>query len=727
MDTSFFDPKATPFHKGELAIQRRLGVLENVHHYAPKFVRNFLPDQHREFYGQLPQIVVGSLDEQGRPWASMVIGQAGFISSPDRETLVINNAPLSGDPLSENLEVGSPLGFLGIEFQTRRRNRLAGKVRGRTDQKGFSVKVDQSFGNCPQYIQARTPVYDQSPNQKKLSQKKTSEKILQTLGISPEKRSEVLDKTAKGIIGKADTFFIASAYFPDNSDHRFGVDVSHRGGKPGFLKVVDDKTLLFPDFPGNNHFNTFGNIELYPKAGLLVPDFETGDLLYITGLAEVIWDGPEVQVFADAQRIVQIKVEEVRLVEQSLPMSWNFESYSPSLDLTGTWEEAEEALSTSKDRNAWRRYVVAKIEQESESISSFYLVPEDKRTLARYEPGQHLPIRVSMPRASSKEEDKEVRRTYTISNAFNGRYYRLSIKREEAGLVSRHFHDRIKPGDIIEAQAPRGDFYLDKESTRPVVFLSGGVGVTPMMAMAEALLEQEKKFPRGRKIYFLHGTKNGNGHAFGKYTNALSTWFDCFEVYNVYSQPGSVDVLGSGLQAKGRIGSSFLREHLPLDDYDFYLCGPEGFMQSLYKALGGLGVREERIRYETFGPSMVLKSSQGLKTGIAEDSGSLEMADHGDLPQEPVMVRFMSTDQAVEWRPEKGSLLQLAEENGIFPDFSCRSGNCGACVTKLKAGSICYPKGYSAGITDDEILLCSAVPQKPAGYSDDESEVVLDL
>ncbi|WP_085907861.1 2Fe-2S iron-sulfur cluster-binding protein [Kiloniella majae] len=717
MSTSFFDPETTPFHEGELAVQRRLGVLENVHHYAPKFVRNFLPDQHREFYGQLSQIVIGSLDQKGRPWASMVIGQSGFITSPDRETLVIDNAPLPGDPLSENLEIGSPLGFLGIEFHTRRRNRLAGKVLGRTDRKGFSVKVDQSFGNCPQYIQARMPVDDE----------KSNSKVLQTIGQNSGNLSESLSKTAKGIIGKADTFFIASAYFPDNSDHRFGVDVSHRGGKPGFLKVVDDERLLFPDFPGNNHFNTLGNIEVYPKAGILVPDFETGDLLYITGQAEVIWDGPEVRAFADAQRLVEIKVEEVRLVEKSLPTAWKFESYSPSLDLTGTWEEAEEVLSTSKDRNAWRRYVVAKIEKESESISSFYLVPEDKKALADYEPGQYLPIRINVPCGPSKEEDKEVRRTYTISNAFNGRYYRLSIKREEAGLVSRHFHDHMKPGDIIEAQAPRGDFYLDKESTRPVVFLSGGVGVTPMMAMAEALLEQEKKFPRGRKIHFIHGARNGTDHAFGKYTNALSIWFDCFDVYNAYSQPGSSDVLGKGFQAQGRVDLNLLREHLSLDDYDFYLCGPQKFMQSLYEVLSVLGVREERIRYETFGPSMVLKSSTGLKTGTAENSGSLEMADQGDLPQEPVMVRFAVTDQVAEWCPEKGSLLQLAEENGISPDFSCRSGNCGACVTKLKSGAVSYPKGYSAEIADDEVLLCSAVPQKPVGYSDDDSEVVLDL
>ncbi|KKJ76088.1 hypothetical protein WH95_15130 [Kiloniella litopenaei] len=716
MDTSFFDPETTPFHKGELAVQQRLGVLENVHHYAPKFVRDFLPDQHREFYGKLPQLVVGSLDQKGRPWASMIVGQPGFISSPDRETLIIDNAPLSGDPLSENLEIGSPLGFLGIEFHSRRRNRLAGKMQGRTAGMGFSVKVDQSFGNCPQFIQARTPVYDEDRGQNKTSQKPSH-----VLGPHTEKRSKILGRMAKEIIGKADTFFIASAYFPDSSDRRFGVDVSHRGGKPGFLKVVGDETLLFPDFPGNNHFNTIGNIEIYPKAGLLVPDFETGDLLYITGQAEIIWDGPEVQAFANAQRLVQIRVEEVLLVEKSLPLSWTFESYSPFLDQIGTWEEVEEMLSASRDQNSWRRYVVAKIEKESESISSFYLMPEDKKALASYEPGQHLPVRVRMPDDLSKREGKKVRRTYTISNAFNGRYYRLSIKREEAGSVSKYFHDCVKPGDIIEAQGPRGDFYLDRESTRPVVLLSGGVGVTPMMAMAETLLEQEKKFPLGHKIHFIHGTRNGTVHAFKKYTNALSSWFDCFDVTNVYSQPESSDVLGEGFQAKGHIDLNFLRKYLPLDDYDFYLCGPKGFMQTLYEALRTLGVHEERIRYETFGPAMV------LKTSTAEESGSLEMADQNDLPQEHVMVRFASTAQAVEWRPEKGSLLQLAEENGLFPDFSCRVGNCGACVTKLKSGAVSYPKGYSAAISGDEVLLCSAVPKKVSMNSDDDGEVVLDL
>ncbi|WP_419902751.1 pyridoxamine 5'-phosphate oxidase family protein [Kiloniella sp.] len=703
MSNSFFDPKTTPFHEGELKVQRRLGVLENVHSYAPKFVRNFLPDQHREFYSQLSQIVVGSLDEQGRPWASMVVGQAGFIKSPDKHSMVIDNAPLYGDPLRNNLAKGSPLGFLGIEFHARRRNRLTGKVSGATESGGFSINVDQSFGNCPQFIQARTPSF--------------KETYVSEVLEKPVSRSARLSVESQAIISQADTFFIASAYFEDGSDRRHGVDASHRGGKPGFLKVVDDKTLLFPDFPGNNHFNTIGNIELYPKVGLLVPDFTSGDLLYITGAAEVIWDGPEVRAFTDAQRMIQVTVDEAVRVEKSLPMSWNFESYSSFLDLTGSWEEADETLAIIRNRDAWRRYVVAKIEQESETISSFYLVPEDKKALIEYEPGQHLPIKLEIPESTGSKG--EIRRTYTVSNAFNGRYYRLSIKREEDGLVSKHFHDRIKPGDVIEAQAPRGDFHLDKESQRPVVLVSGGVGVTPMIAMLESLLEQEKAGLSTRKIHFIHGTRNRSEHAFGKYITALGTWFETLTRYNAYSQPQSEDDLGRDYNGKGHIDLNLLQELLPLDDYDFYLCGPAAFMSSLYEALVALGVRDERIRYESFGPAMVLKSQPSDDDPV----GNLEMVDPSELPNEPVAVRFTKSNLEAEWNSEKGSLLQLAEEAGLSPDFSCRSGNCGACTSKIQSGSVTYPRGHSVGLADDEVLLCSAVPVR----TKEQSELVLDL
>ncbi|MEH6629257.1 MAG: pyridoxamine 5'-phosphate oxidase family protein [Halopseudomonas aestusnigri] len=703
MSNSFFDPKTTPFHEGELSVQRRLGVLENVHSYAPKFVRNFLPEQHREFYSQLPQIVVGSLDEQGRPWASMVVGQSGFISSPDKHSMVIDSEPLFGDPLRENLKVGNPLGFLGIEFHARRRNRLTGKVSGGTETGGFSIKVDQSFGNCPQFIQARTPSFEDTP--------------VSDATEKPIFRSAHLDEGSRAIISQADTFFIASAYFEDESDRRHGVDASHRGGKPGFLNVIDDKTLIFPDFPGNNHFNTIGNIELYPKIGLLVPDFTSGDLLYITGSAEVIWDGPEVRAFTDAQRMIRVIVDEAVRVEKSLPMSWKFESYSSFLDLTGSWEEADEVLAITRDRDAWRRYVVAKIEKESETITSFYLAPEDKKALADYEPGQHLPIKMEIPEEEGNKH--EVRRTYTVSNVFNERYYRLSIKREEDGLVSKHFHDRIKPGDVIEAQAPRGDFYLDNESTRPVVLLSGGVGITPMIAMLESLLEQEKSGLSERKIHFIHGTRNGSEHAFGKYLNALGTWFDCLTRHNSYSQPQSEDDLGKDFDSKGRIDLSLLQELLSLDDYDFYLCGPSAFMSSTYEALVALGVRDERIRYESFGPAMVLKSQPSDDDPI----GNLEMADPSELPKEPVAVRFAKSNLEAEWNSEKGSLLQLAEEVGLSPDFSCRSGNCGACTSKIHSGSVIYPRGHSVGLSDDEVLLCSAVPIR----TEEQAELVLDL
>ena len=128
MDVARGDELATPFHRGELEIQERLGVREKVHTYAPRFIRDRLDGQHREFYARLPQLIVGSVDERGRPWASMLVGRPGFVSSPDAGTLAISARPLYGDPLNENLAPGAPLGFLGIEFHSRRRNRINGKI-----------------------------------------------------------------------------------------------------------------------------------------------------------------------------------------------------------------------------------------------------------------------------------------------------------------------------------------------------------------------------------------------------------------------------------------------------------------------------------------------------------------------------------------------------------------------------------------------------------------------
>ncbi len=312
----------TPFHEGELEVQERLGVREKVQAYAPRFIRESMPGEHREFYAEIPYLFVGSTDQDGQPWASLLVGLPGFISSPDDRTLAISARLLEGDPLVANLAAGTPLGLLGLELETRRRNRVNGRVKS-IDDDGFVLDVDQSFGNCPKYIQTREMTFTE------VFGKETS--------MPNIIRDKKIGDKAGALIAQADTFFIASMASQEQTTKAHGVDVSHRGGNPGFVRVDDDGTLLFPDFVGNRFFNTLGNIMVHPKVGLLFPDFDTGDLLYIAGEAEIIWEPEELAAFDGAERFVRVRVTQTIRVEKSMPIIWQFQEASPYLARTGNW------------------------------------------------------------------------------------------------------------------------------------------------------------------------------------------------------------------------------------------------------------------------------------------------------------------------------------------------------------------------------------------------------
>lgn len=312
----------SPFHEGERQVQACQGVLEKVSTFGPKFVREHLIDQHRAFYAQLPFLLLGTVDTNGRPWASLVAGAPGFLSTPDATTLEIAASPLVGDPLNETLREGADVGVLGMQMETRRRNRMTGRVRERSENH-LSIAVHQSFGNCPKYIQTRAV----SPA--------ATERTPRPLEPSDRFSEQVQD-----LIAQADTLFIATAYTEDRDDWAHGADVSHRGGKPGFVRVEDDRTFVFPDFSGNNIFNTVGNLLMNPRAGFLFADFTSGDLVYMTGTTEIVWDGPEVEAFTGAQRLIRFRAEEVRHVEAAMPLQFSFGEYAPNLKATGDWESA---------------------------------------------------------------------------------------------------------------------------------------------------------------------------------------------------------------------------------------------------------------------------------------------------------------------------------------------------------------------------------------------------
>lgn len=316
------------FHHGERAVQARVGVRERMALLGARVMRDFMPEQHRDFFNQLPFLIVGSVDQEGQPWASVLAGPAGFVTSPDPHHLVIAAQPLATDPLHDALQPGAALGLLGLEPFSRRRNRMNGVVSQLTAQ-GFAVQVRQSFGNCPKYIQARR-----------------SQPIENPRGAVVTHSGATLSAAAQHIIRHADTFFIATttpaAMVPEQQHPAHGVDVSHRGGRAGFVRIDSASSLTVPDFSGNFFFNTLGNIALNPRAGLLFIDFDNGDLLYLAVDAEIIWGGAEVDAFRGAERLMRFTVRHMRLREAALALRWSGAELSPALEGTGIGMPGEE-------------------------------------------------------------------------------------------------------------------------------------------------------------------------------------------------------------------------------------------------------------------------------------------------------------------------------------------------------------------------------------------------
>lgn len=302
-------------------MQARTGKQEKVEMFGKKAIRPFMPDQHRAFFSQLPFMVVGVVDEKGWPWASLLTGKPGFASSRTDTELTLTTQATLGDPVGPAIQQGAPVGLLGIEMHTRRRNRLNGHVSARTDA-GFSVSVDQSFGNCPQYIQHRDVHFVREPDEPGAS--------------AGARRFTQFDKRARALISQADVFFVSSYVQAHDNTAIDGVDVSHRGGQSGFVKLHGDR-LTVPDFRGNNFFNTLGNFLLNPKAGLVFVDFATGDLLTLTGTVELLDEThEEVTAFQDAQRGWRFTLDHGYWLDDALPFRSKPEASPPKSQLTGT-------------------------------------------------------------------------------------------------------------------------------------------------------------------------------------------------------------------------------------------------------------------------------------------------------------------------------------------------------------------------------------------------------
>ncbi len=307
------------FHLGEQALQARVGLRERLAEIGPLIMRDEMPDPHRAFFAQLPFVMFGSVDTSGQPWASVLAGPPGFAHAPDRRHLRVDSLPMGDDPLCDALNVGAPIGVLGIEPHTRRRNRMNGWI-DEVDAQSLSIAVGQSFGNCPKYIVRRQARFAPAAEDAAVESSLRTAHRAATAAV----RLDALDDQARLLIASADTFFIATAHPRSGTDDQpsHGVDVSHRGGPAGFVRIDDHRVLTVPDYSGNRFFNTLGNLALNPRAGLLFIDYDSGDLLQLAVTAEIVWTGPEVDALPGAERLVRLRVDRMLRRPAALPLHW---------------------------------------------------------------------------------------------------------------------------------------------------------------------------------------------------------------------------------------------------------------------------------------------------------------------------------------------------------------------------------------------------------------------
>ena len=539
----------SPFHMGEQEVQERLGV-RDIEGWARKVIRPFMPDQHRDFHTALPFLVAAALDDQGRPWATLLTGPEGFITSPDPRSLILDGVTLENYPLKGALSSGAHLGLLGIDLASRRRNRINGRVD--TDGENRLIfDVDQSFGNCPQYIREREWV---------------------RVEAGPAESHETLDRLGprqRAWISAADTFFIASGHVAGETNPANGMDASHRGGEPGFVQVINDRQIQFPDFAGNNHFNTLGNIVVNPKVGFLFVDFPTGSLLQLTGRASIDWDSDAVSKIPGARRIVTVDIDEIRDRRFAVPLRWD--------------ERAEFVRSLRLIEKS----------PESEEITSFVFEARDGAPLPIFEAGQYLPIELSEPGIEGS-----ISRTYSLSGAPGTDRYRISVKREPKGMASRYLHDHVDVGAIIDARHPTGEDLVLPPGHGPVALISAGVGITPMMSLLHALADENGEHP----VWFIHGARNGAHHIMAEETRDLAQGRENVHLHFAYSRPDIEDEIGRDYDTRGRVKGRLVMDLVAAPDAHYLICGPTAFMADIQDALESNGVPPERIHTESFGP-----------------------------------------------------------------------------------------------------------------------------
>jgi len=359
--------------------------------------------------------------------------------------------------------------------------------------------------------------------------------------------------------------------------------------------------------------------------------------------------------------------------------------------------------------NGKRKFRIARrvYEDPNKDICSFYLKPHDNMQVPPFRPGQFLTFELPIP-----GQPQPVIRCYSLSDApVDDSQYRVSIKKlgpppkapkgTPPGLSSNFFHDSLQEGDIVEVFAPAGEFYLDQESERPVVLIGGGVGLTPVVSMLNWLAASGSN----REIWFFYGTRNRNEHAMYDNIKAIAKENPNINTVIAYSQPSKTCKEGVDYDHEGFVGVDLMKAKLRSNNYVFYICGPPPMMDMVTSQLGEWGVPEEDINFEAFGPATVKKTSG---TDDAKPEAGAQTFD----------IEFSRSKVKVKWAANMGTLLELAEANGVKARSGCRAGNCGTCLTALKEGEVDYVSKPGKKPEAGSCLTCITQPK---------SDLVLDI
>lgn len=348
----------------------------------------------------------------------------------------------------------------------------------------------------------------------------------------------------------------------------------------------------------------------------------------------------------------------------------------------------------------YRKFEVRRKVHEGESgICSFELFPHDQRPLPPYQPGQFLTFTLDIA-----GQTKPTVRCYSLSDCYREGtdHYRVSIKKAlppldnpdaPPGLASTYFHQDVQEGDILDVKAPAGTFVLDTEQQIPVVLIAGGVGLTPLLSMLNAIVERAAQ----RETWLFYGVRDHTERIMTEHFDAIRREFHNVHIRICYSHANSDELQGHDDVHLERISAALLKRELPSSNFTYYICGPPPMMRALTQGLKAWGVRKEDIKTEAFGSASVTKTDS-----------SEEMA---DTQTTAFAIKFSRSQKTAEWNPTVGSLLELAHAHGVHIDCGCRAGSCGSCRVAIRKGEVEYVQKPDADVEAGTCLACIAVPK----------------